>query len=472
MMVQHSHIITVILTLFTPLLISAYDLDINSHDSICHAAKLAADGAWNYYDGFKYGGVIGMFIPPNYWWNSGQTFGGLLDYYKFCDPKNETLKKDIFDGMYSQVGDHFDFVPLNQTKTEGNDDQGVWGMALLEAVERNFTNPKGHTWLKLTENLFNSMNGRWDTKHCGGGLRWQIYKWNNGYNYKNTISNGSLFHIAARLARITGNRTYFDIANKVWKWMDDVGFLGEDTKGNFWLFDGAEIEDDCRKITVLRWSYNYGIVLSGSAYMYNITEDEVWKNRTKEILDASLSFFFHNKIMQETTCVDKDNCNNDQRSFRSLFARGLVLTSLVMPETRSKIMPYLKKSAAGAAASCSGGSDGISCGMDWSKGKWDGVYGLGEQVSALETIMSLIVKEPDPIKHKTTSKTVSKTTLKTTTSKTSSTTSSKTSSKTSSSTSLSRKDPTSTALIIKKNSESHLSTSSLIKFVPFLLQLL
>ncbi|RLV92362.1 Mannan endo-16-alpha-mannosidase DFG5 [Spathaspora sp. JA1] len=457
---MNTYCIALVCTLFTPsLFVLAFDLDINSHDNICAAAKLAADGAWNYYDGFNYGGVIGMFIPPNYWWNSGQTFGGLLDYYVLCDPTNETLRKDIINGMYSQAGDYFDYVPLNQTMTEGNDDQGVWGMTLMEAVERDFDQPEGHTWLELANNLFDSLNSRWDTKQCGGGLRWQMYEWNNGYNYKNTVSNGCLFHIAARLARVTGNETYFDIANKVWKWMEDVRFLDE-YKGNFWLHDGAEVETDCQEVTPLRWSYNYGIMLSGSAYMYNITKSEKWKNRTNVILDASLEYFFEDKIMQETTCVRQDRCNNDQRSFRSLFARSLALTSRVMPDSRSKILPYLQKSAQGAAASCSGGSDGISCGSDWSLGSWDGVYGLGEQASALETIISFIVKEPTPVEPRLFKETEAEETSKTASK-------SKPSESTSSGESVSKPNQ-----ISLKKSKAHFHDISFFTiWVPFLLEL-
>lgn len=58
------------------------------------------------------------------------------------------------------------------------------------------------------------------------------------------------------------------------------------------------------------------------------------------------------------------------------------------------IRPYLETSAAAAAQSCSGGLDGVTCGENWSVSGWDGVYGLGEQMSALEVILSLIAEKP------------------------------------------------------------------------------
>ncbi|RLV93659.1 Mannan endo-16-alpha-mannosidase DFG5 [Spathaspora sp. JA1] len=388
-----SSLLTCVLT-FT-WFVSAVPLDINSQDSVCAAAKYVADGIWNYYEGLRPGGVVGMFAQPNYWWNAGEAFGGLIDYYTFCDPKNQTLESLIFDGMYHQAGENFNYVPSNQSMTEGNDDQGVWGMAIIQAAERNFTEPSAHSWISLTQAIFNTMNARWDTTHCGGGLRWQIFTWNSGYNYKNSIANGCLFHLAARLAKYTGNGSvYVEVAEKVWQWMDDVGFFIEEDNGNFRIFDGANVETNCTDVTQLRWSYTYGIFMAGCAYLYNYTGDTKWQTRTLEIMEASLDYFFINEIMLERTCAPSGKCNNDQRSFRSLFSRCLGLTMLVMPETESKIRPYLEASAQGAAASCSGGSDGVTCGEDWSLGHWDGVYGLGEQTSALEVIMSLIVKNP------------------------------------------------------------------------------
>lgn len=389
-------LVTTTIVLYTALVCSI-DLNINDKDSICSAAKIVSDGMWNYYEGFKRGGTVGMFASPNYWWNAGEAFGGLVDYFTYCDSDNSTLEKWIYDGMYHQAGDNYNYIPSNQSTTEGNDDQGVWGMAIMEAVERNFTNPELHSWLEMAQAIFNTMDARWDTEHCGGGLRWQIFTWNSGYNYKNAISNGCLFHIAARLARYTGNESaYLPTAERVWNWMEEVNFLTEEDNGNLRIYDGANIEENCTDVTDLRWSYTYGIFMAGCAYLYNVTGDETWKFRTHEIVEAATNYFFtkDDKVMQETTCQPHKKCNNDQRSFRSLFSRCLGLTMVIIPDFEDMIRPYLETSAEAAAQSCSGGSDGVTCGENWSASGWDGVYGLGEQMSSLEVILSLIAEEP------------------------------------------------------------------------------
>lgn len=365
-------------------------------DSVCDAAAYVVEGELNYYEGTKYGGTVGMFASPNYWWNAGEAFGGLIDYYTFCDSDNKTLRNLIKDGMFHQAGKDYDYIPSNQSLTEGNDDQGVWGMAIMEAAERNFTAPDDdHSWISLTQAVFNTMNSRWDTKHCGGGLRWQIFTWNSGYDYKNTISNGLLFHLAARLARYLDNETYIETAEKVWNWMDDVGFFNRDGD-DLTIFDGAKIGDNCSDVTKLKWSYSYGVFIAGCAYLYNYTEDDMWKERALEIIHVALPYFQVNGTMSETTCSKANRCNNDQRSFRSLYSRCLGVTTVLLPESYLVLSDFLEKSAKGAAESCDGGTDHITCGEDWSRGTWDGVYGLGEQQSALEVMLATIQTKMTP----------------------------------------------------------------------------
>lgn len=390
-----------LVTLGLTVCVQALSLDINDKDSICEAAAAVANGQWNYYEGLKYGGTVGMFTYPYYWWHAGEAFGGLLDFYTFCQPDNKTLFDLLFQGMYYQRGEGNNYIPANQSMTEGNDDQGVWGLAIMGAVERNFTDPEDVSWLELTQAIYNTMNSRWDPSTCGGGLRWQIFTWNSGYDYKNAISNGCLFHIAARLARYTGNITYAETANKVWDWMEnDVKLIFEDTtptgKKEMRIYDGTKIANNCGIITRTKWSYTYGVFMSGCAYMYNFTskngsseELEKWLVRTNEILEAS-AFFFNNTIMTEMSCAPGNHCNNDQRSFRSLFSRGLALTAVMAPSTYDTIRPLIESSAQAAAQSCSGGTDGVTCGENWSADGWDTKFGLGEQMSALEVINGLL----------------------------------------------------------------------------------
>jgi len=137
----------------------------------------------------------------------------------------------------------------------------------MSAAEKNFPNPPADQpqWLALSQAVFNSQAARWDMLKCGGGLRWQIFTFNDGYVYKNTVSNGCFFQLGARLARYTGNKTYAEWAEKAYDWTEAIGLLSKDYK----LFDGSDSNLNCSELNHIQWSYNAGLFLAGAAYMYN-----------------------------------------------------------------------------------------------------------------------------------------------------------------------------------------------------------
>jgi mannan endo-1,6-alpha-mannosidase len=74
-------------------------------------------------------------------------------------------------------------------------------------------------------------------------------------------------------------------------------------------------------------------------------------------------------------------------SFKSYLTRWLAATALVAPYTRDLILPKLKASAVAAAQQCSGGTNGRTCGLSWSKGTvWDGTQGVGQQMAAMSAV--------------------------------------------------------------------------------------
>ena len=122
--------------------------------------------------------------------------------------------------------------------------EAFWAFSVLDAAELGFPDPPdkdGVSWLGLAQAVFNTQAADWDKGTCGGGLRWQIPKVNPGYDYKNTMSNGGLFQIAARLARYTGNQTYVDWAEKAMDWLLHSSLI--DDHGDSWqIWDGSHVE--------------------------------------------------------------------------------------------------------------------------------------------------------------------------------------------------------------------------------------
>ncbi|RQM08027.1 hypothetical protein DH86_00001353 [Scytalidium sp. 3C] len=293
------------------------------------------------------------------------------------------------------IGEHNDMMPANWSQSMGNDDQGFWGMTAMTAAETNFQNPPDGSpgWLALAQAVFNTQATRPD-QNCGGGLRWQVYPYLQGYDYKNTIANGCFFNIGARLARYTGNDTYAKHAETIWDWVTSVGFM--DAEYN--IYDGAHIESNCTDINKVQYSYNMGVWLLGAANMYNYTNGSaVWKERVDGLLAATTKTFFPNNIAYEVACEAKLTCTTDMYSFKAYLTRWLAATTKMAPYTTSQIMTLLSTSAKAAAEQCCGGDTGRWCGLSWSKGAvWDGTQGVGQQMAAMSAIFTNLVPNVPP----------------------------------------------------------------------------
>ncbi|KAH8684596.1 glycosyl hydrolase family 76-domain-containing protein [Tricladium varicosporioides] len=346
------------------------------------------------YKGNLTGGTPGILPDPFFWWEGGGMFMTLIDYWRYTG--DASYNDVISQALLFQAGPEADYMPINQTKNEGNDDQGFWAMAAMLAAETNFANPpKGKPqWLALAQAVFNEMASRWDTQMCGGGLKWQIFTFNKGYNYKNSIANGCFFNLGARLARYTGNDTYAQWATKIWDWEQSVGFIDNE----FNIYDGAADTTNCTDIIKLQWSYNAGIYLHGAANMYNYTKgDATWKSRVEGLLTQTTSIFFNQTIMEEQACEGVNTCNTDQLSFKAYFSSWLAATTTLASFTLSTIGPLLQSSAVAAAQQCNGGASKTQCGFRWTQRTVnDGNFGIGQQMSALGAIQSAMVAVPRP----------------------------------------------------------------------------
>lgn len=241
----------------------AIKVDVNDAQSISDAAKTVVDHIVSLYDGKDSSGIPGLLPPPYYWWESGLAHDSLINYWFLTG--DGTHNDLVTQGLLWQLSETENFMPPNQTKSLGNDDQSTWAHACMTAAERGFPDPPSNSgidsWLQAAQNVFDNQVERWDTDHCDGGLRWQIYPFNNGYDYKNTLSNGNFLHLAARLAHYTGNQTFTDWATKITEWSEDAGLVS--SKGA--VFDGVSV-NGC-KPNHIQWTANFGIYLSAYAYM-------------------------------------------------------------------------------------------------------------------------------------------------------------------------------------------------------------
>ncbi|KAH8884744.1 glycoside hydrolase family 76 protein [Thozetella sp. PMI_491] len=371
-------------------------LNMNDTTSIKGVAKTLAAGTMSYYSGTAES--FADLPAPYYWWECGAMMGAMLDYSHYSG--DTQYDRIIARALADNMGDDLNLMPKAHYGDLGNDDQAIWGISVLTAAERNFPQPDANktSWLQLGENIFDSLSSRWDTTTCGGGLLWQIFASNpNGLHYKNSVANGGLFQIAARLARATGNETYQQWAEKVWDWTAAVHFMDDDLN----IYDGADISDNCAGVSGISFSYTQGIYLYGAAVMANYTGDQKWADRATKLLEASKSFYGgpdHNmtNVMYEHACEQVGTCNTDMKSFKGYLSRFTQQAAIMLPSLIPNVDELMTASAAAAANACTGGEGSSTCGQKWYVGDFDGVVGLGQQMSALETVQGLLARSAAP----------------------------------------------------------------------------
>lgn len=394
------------LLLFLTTLASAITLDVTSQSDVKSATSVIAYDMMTVYTGNQSGQVPGL-LPgglncnPNNvgtycWWEAGAMFGSLINYWQYTG--DTTYNQVTSQAIEFQRGADDNFNPANQSRSMGVDDQCFWAFTAMDAVEANFPAAGGNvpSWLSMAQAVYNFQLDLWDPDTCGGGFRWQVFSINAGYNLKNAVSNGGNFQLAARLAYVTGNSSYADWADKVYDWMAQSKLMQQDAQsGILYIWDNTDSNNNCTDQTNYVWTYNYGIMLGGAAYMYNYTNgSDVWLNRVNEILNSTYSLFFPaeygGNIMSELQCESTLVCNEDQKSFKAYLARWMAVTALLVPSTAATIVPKLAASAQGAAAQCVGGSTGQECGLQWYTTTWDGTSGVGQQVSTSYTFVEVL----------------------------------------------------------------------------------
>ncbi|KAE9966898.1 hypothetical protein BLS_006755 [Venturia inaequalis] len=338
----------------------AIDLDINSQDSIRSAAKTVVNGVLSNYTGDQLGEIPGLFPSPYYWWSAGQVWDSLIDYWFLTG--DQSHNNILSQALTWQASPDLNYMPPNQTRTLGNDDQSSWGLAAMTAAERSFPPMSAiGSYLTLAQNVFDTQVARWDDSTCAGGLRWQIYTFNSGYNYKNSLSNGQFMALSARLYRFTGNKTYADWAEKAYTWSATVGLISS---------QGMDIQ------------------------CWYTSRNKNWQDRTNLLLAQITKTFASNstKVLYEQACEPTGRCDIDQFFFKGMLARDLARTAQIAPFTADTINLILQESAkAAASVAC---TDGTKCFASWREevpGSGDQDHTLGSQFSALQIIQQNLV---------------------------------------------------------------------------------
>jgi mannan endo-1,6-alpha-mannosidase len=232
----------------------------------------------------------------------------------------------------------------------GNDDQSWWALAAITAAENGLPQSGSIPWIDLARNVYEEQKTRWSNDTCSGGLRWKILEGDgtDGFHYKNAITNGLFFQLAARLGDT-------DWAEGVYEWSTGVGLID----AQFSVFDGTDEQNGCADLNHDMWSYNVGVFLYGAAVMARRTGEEKWVRRTRGFVAAARRNFVNEETgaLWEGQCEGREEgCNTDQVSFKGILARWLGAAAEILPEVKEDVQGVLNGAAKAVLA---GGMEGL-----------------------------------------------------------------------------------------------------------------
>lgn len=378
---------------FAPLAICKWCANRPHQASIKSSAQLIAQNILTYYpanSSSSSGQPIGTFGSDYSWGEAGAVWGGLIDYWaltgdsQFNDQINAALVAQS--GLPNTLAA---FLPSNQTSTEvrsplnvssesfrsqlsqSNSDQALWALACMSAAENSFPGDvAGTPYITVAENVFSQQVAHWtsDSYACGGGLRELIQDYNQTlYSLKDTLSAGTFFQLAARLAIQTHNNTYTNWAQNAWNWATAIGLVNT----NIWaVYNTLSTTNNCSisSLNQAQWSAASATFLYGSSLMYNLTNSQFWVNAVQGFLATVNTTFFQQAgpdMLSEPAC--NAACTAAQQAYLALAARWVAATGDTAPFTTAAIQSLLQGSAAAVAANCDaqgactvGGQTGLS----------------------------------------------------------------------------------------------------------------
>lgn len=161
-------------------LANAIDLDVNNRDSVLKASKIVVDNILSVYNNYTEspGGIPGLLPQPYYWYNAGNMFNSLIKYWALSG--DQSIVPTLQSALVFQLGPDFNYMPPNQSKSLGNDDQAAWALAAMSAAEYDLPVPNdllsnNITWASIADTVFKEQVARWDTESCGGVSHWPFH---------------------------------------------------------------------------------------------------------------------------------------------------------------------------------------------------------------------------------------------------------------------------------------------------------
>ncbi|KAJ3166406.1 hydrolase 76 protein [Geranomyces variabilis] len=247
-------------------------------------------------------------------------------------------------------------------KGRWNDDMGWWAIGMLSAVDaygKDAQMPGGGKFLDVAALTFNEMYEQWDTQ-CGGGIYWSRDRspTQKDADYKSTISNSQFVEMGARLAMLTGNQTYLDMASQTYQWIKVSGVM----TAQFVVTDGVHTAS-CGTVNPTALGYNQGVMISALAYMYKATKVQSYLDDAKALVNAAVPVYAPNNIVTEPRCP-VGSCGRETPMGKPQFVKGLsdLYTVTTDAAVKTTIQTVIDTTLASALKNCDAN---WWCSQDW-----------------------------------------------------------------------------------------------------------
>lgn len=260
-----------------------------------------------------------------HYWPQAHALDVLVDAYERTGKGEYKMLMDMwFTGVKQKNGNTF----LN----EFYDDMEWNALAMLRVY--NATNDQKYK--TAVDAVWADIKTGWNTT-MGGGIAWrksQLY-------YKNTPANAPAAILAARLYRKFGNASDLEWSKKIYNWLKEV--LYNPSSG--WVYDGINSDNDGKKNTTWKFTYNQGTFIGAALELYKITNDATYLNDAIAAANFTLS---DATLTNMTDNLLRDEGGGDGGLFKGVFVRyftQLILADGMLSSDKKRYADFLKHNA-------------------------------------------------------------------------------------------------------------------------------
>lgn len=260
-----------------------------------------------------------------HYWPQAHGLDVLVDAYnRTGKAEYKTYMDKWYTGVRAKNGNTF----IN----EFYDDMEWNALAMLRAFEAT-----GDAKFKTAvDGLWTNIKTGWNNT-MGGGIAWRKAM----PYYKNTPANAPAAILAARLYKKDKNPDDLVWARNIYTWLKDSLY----NKNTGWVYDGMNSNNDGKRNTTWKFTYNQGTFIGAAVELYGITNDAVYLNDALQAANFTLT---DNTLTNFTDNLLRDEGGGDGGLFKGVFVRyltQLILTPGMVSSDKQRYVTFLKHNA-------------------------------------------------------------------------------------------------------------------------------